>query len=222
MYLCSTADSCDSVERNLLGTALPQALPAAQHASRLQALLLTEHDPRRARVEQFIAQRYSEAYGAKLGAFLPQLLALETEEGRLRAALGFRVASAGRLFVEDYLDAPAEQCVAQALGREVKRETLVEVGNLAADPGLGRAVVLCMTRFLAEQGFRHVLFAATGTLRASFGRLGLSPVALAPARAERLRDQRSDWGSYYRTQPVVLCGDLGDGLKLLKALDARR
>lgn len=179
-------------------------------------------DPRRARVESFIARRYQEAFGARLGAFLPNLLMLETADGHMRAALGYRVASSGRLFVEDYLDQPAEQCVAAALKRPVERANLVEVGNLAAEPGLGRAVVLSMTRFLAAHGYRQVLFAATGMLRSSFGRLGLTPVALAPARAERLRDQRSNWGSYYQTQPVVLCGDLEDGMRLLAALESRK
>jgi hypothetical protein len=91
----------------------------------------------------------------------------------------------------------------------------VEVGNLAADPGLGRAVVATMTLVLYQLGFRHVLFAATGVLRASFGRLGLAPVLLANADASRLRDTRSNWGSYYEHRPQVLCGDLSAGLQLL-------
>jgi hypothetical protein len=172
-------------------------------------------DVRRAELEAFIAGRYERFFGAKLGAYLPHLLSLRSASGRTRAALGYRGAAEGRLFVEDYLDAPAQQCVAQALGMPVDRATLVEVGNLAADPGLGRSVVATMTRVLHELGFRHVLFAATGVLRASFGRLGLAPVLLASADPQRLQNSASQWGSYYDHRPQVLCGDLSAGLALL-------
>lgn len=171
--------------------------------------------PARAELEAFIAARFEAAFGARLGGYLPHLLSLRCPAGHSRAALGWRGGGEGRLFVEDYLDEPAEVAVSRALHAPVERDALVEVGNLAAEPGLGRAVVTTMTEVLYGMGFRQVLFAATGLLRASFGRLGLAPVCLATADPQRLRDTRSDWGSYYAHRPQVLCGDLEAGLALL-------
>ncbi len=36
-------------------------------------------------------------------------------------------------------------------------------------------------------------------------------MVLAPALQSRLRDDDTDWGSYYATQPQVVCGDVAAG-----------
>lgn len=168
--------------------------------------------PRRAEVEAFIADVYRARFGAALGDFLPHLLAFEDEVGALRAAVGLQCGREGPLFVEQYLDAPAEAAIARATGRPVARSEIVEVGNFAAlRPGDARGVILGMARRLHAAGFRWVLFTATGQLRNAFTRLHLHPVYLAEARAERLQRDATQWGRYYDTHPHVMFGDLVAG-----------
>jgi hypothetical protein len=90
------------------------------------------------------------------------------------------------------------------------------VGNLAAvHAGAGRALIIHMTRFLHEQGYKWVTFTATRTLLNSFKRLGIKLFQLAEADPGRLEDGGKNWGTYYSTQPQVMFGDIASGYEKL-------
>jgi len=176
------------------------------------ARLVGPDSPERAETEAFIAAVYRARYGAELAHFLPQLLAYRDAAGRLTAAVGWRGATHGRLFVETYLDGHAEDALSAALAVPVARGSLVEVGNFAAvSAGDARTVIVDVTRLLHAAGLRWVLFTATRQLRNAFERLGLVPTPLAPARPDRLPDGGAHWGSYYQTQPQLMFGDIAAG-----------
>ena len=193
-------------------------LPSASAPHRLDtrgfakgALVDPDH-ARRAETEAFIAQVYRARYGAELTQFLPHLLAFDDAAGRLQAAVGLRCGYEGPLFVEQYLDAPAEAAIAEAIGRPVSRDQLVEVGNFGAlSAGDARELILHLTHWLHAAGFRWVLYAATRQLRNAFDRLHLSTVELADAQASRLVGDRTHWGSYYDARPKLLFGDIAAG-----------
>ncbi len=170
-------------------------------------------DPRRAEIEGFIAQVYRVRHGAALTAFLPHLLAWRNAAGEVQAAVGMRCGSEGRLFVEQYLDVPAEAAIASVTGRPVDRDRLVEVGNFGAQSaGDTRELILHLTHALHAAGFRWVVFTATRQLRNAFERMHLFPVTLAEARASRLdATDGNDWGRYYDTRPTLVCGDIALG-----------
>ena len=168
--------------------------------------------PDRHEVERYIAHVYLQRYGAVLRSFLPHLLVYRDGAGAIRAAVGIRHGDEGRLFVEQYLDAPAEQAIGALTGDVPGRAQVVEVGNFAsATAGDARELILQLTTCLHRQGLRWVLFAATRQLRNAFDRLHLSTVELAEARSERLVGDHSDWGSYYDAQPRVMFGDIAAG-----------
>lgn len=174
--------------------------------------LIERGDPRRADTEAFIAQVYRARYGARLGAFLPHLLAFRNATGGLQAAVGLRCGHEGPLFVEQYLDGRAEDAIAAAVGDEVIRDRLVEVGNFGAlSAGDARELILHLTHWLHAAGFRWVLFAATRQLRNAFDRLHLATVTLADADASRLGADGNAWGRYYDTRPQLLFGDIAAG-----------
>lgn len=174
-------------------------------------------DSRRAAAEAFVAQVYRARYGARPTAFMPQLLAWRDGGGGLRAVVGLRSGGDAPLFVEQYLDVPAEAAVAAALGRPVAREALVEVGNFAAcSAGDARAVIVHLTERLHAAGVRWVLFAATRQLRNAFDRLHLATVELADADPARLGEGSADWGTYYDTQPKLMFGDVAAGHAYLR------
>ncbi|MEN1929440.1 thermostable hemolysin [Luteimonas sp. MJ250] len=175
-------------------------------------------DPARDEVEHFIGHAYRVRYGALLRSFLPHLLAFRDDAGRLQAAVGLRLGSEGPLFVEQYLDGPAEAAIA-AHGREVARRCeLVEVGNLAAlRGGDARALIVHLAGTLHAAGLRWVLFTATRQLRNAFDRLHLDTIVLADADRSRLHGDARDWGRYYDVQPQVLFGDLSAAHAFLQA-----
>ncbi len=181
------------------------------------ACLVPADHPARAEVEAFIARVYAERYGAHLRSFLPDLLAYRDQDGALQAAVGLRRGTAGPLFVEQYLAMPAEQALRARLGCAVRRDELVEVGGFASrSPGDAREVIVQLTGLLHRAGVPWVLFAATRQLRNAFDRLRLATVVLAEARADCLRDDSTDWGSYYEAQPQLLFGDIQAGHAFLQ------
>ena len=167
----------------------------------------------RADLEGFIARRFERAYGAKLTHFLPNLLGLPAADGGWQAAVGYAGAAGAPLFLEQYLDHPVEEVLAQRLGRPVARASVVEVGNLAAvRAGLGRVVIPALAARLRHHGFEIAVFTATRELRNAFERLMLGPLVLAPAEPARLRTDRAAWGSYYAHAPVVMGGWISECL----------
>jgi hypothetical protein len=162
--------------------------------------------PHRARAEAFVTDIFRRHYDAELSSFAPNLMLLEKDE-RIAAVAGWRCAGTERLFLENYLDAPIEAAVSRLAGKPVDRERIVEVGNLAAEVrGGGVDVILTLAAHLDRLGFEWVVFTATSELIGIFRRLGLPPLALAPANPERLGDDARLWGSYYATHPVVVAG----------------
>ena len=194
----------------------PLTLSLAPSRFHSAGLVDAGHADRR-EVEAFITRIYAERFGAHLRSFLPDLLAFRDARGAIQAAVGLRHGLHGPLFVEQYLDLPAETAIGRRLRRPVRRDELVEVGGFASrSPGDAREVIIQLTRCLHEADVRYVLFAATRQLRNAFDRLRLQTVVLAEARSERLHGDAADWGSYYQAQPQVLFGDVAAGHAFLQ------
>jgi hypothetical protein len=172
--------------------------------------------PQRAAAEGFIADIFRRHYGAEVSSFAPNLMLLE-DAGRIAAAAGWRCAGEERLFLETYLDEPIEAAVARLASQPVRREAIVEVGNLAADRAGGSVdVILNLARHLDRLGYEWVAFTATSELIGIFRRLGLPPLALASADPARLGADAADWGSYYDSRPVVVAGRIALALEMVK------
>jgi hypothetical protein len=160
----------------------------------------------RATLERYIAERFQEVHGAHVEHFCSHLVGVCDTLGHWQAAAGYTPAASGRLFLEQYLDEPAEQALAAAARTCVARASVAEVGNLAAAPGMGRMLIPAIGRHLHRLGYRWVVFTATRELRNALRRLQLEPLQLAPALPSRLPDAGAAWGSYYRHDPAVMGG----------------
>ena len=162
--------------------------------------------PRRKETESFIRTVFARHHGADVSSFAPNLLLLEQHD-RTVAATGWRAAASDALFLERYLDQPVEQAMAELANQRVRRERIVEVGNLAAEkPGGTAQVVLALAVHLDRLGYEWVVFTATRELIGILGRLGLPLLALASADPARLGDDAAAGGHYYDTQPIVVAG----------------
>lgn len=162
--------------------------------------------PRRRAAEAFIRATFRKVYAADVPAFAPNLMLIE-QDVRPLAAVGWRSAAEEGLLLERYLDVPIEHEIGRLAGQAVPRESIVEVGNLAAErPGSSVDLILLLAAHLDLLGFEWVAFTATSELIGIFRRLGLPPLALAQADPERLGDEALAWGRYYDTRPVVVAG----------------
>jgi hypothetical protein len=184
---------------------LRRSTPAADSGLSTHAI----GDVTRSSVEAFIRAVYARRFDANLLHFAPTLVSLRDEHGVVAAA-GYRGAGTGRLFLESYLRAPIERVLAAHHGGVAPPRTrVVEVGHLAAErAGEGLRLVRLLAPHLAALGFEWVVCTLTEELRHLFERIGIAPLALAPANATALGNQARHWGRYYEHRPMVLAGSL--------------
>ncbi len=184
---------------------------------RYQLELLPLGDPRRAEIEARIAAVFAQHYAAQVEDFLPLLAVLYQDQQPL-AACGLQPAEQGPLFLEQYLDLPAETILAERLGITAPARTaLVEVGNLASfSPQASPLLFAALAQLLLDDARQWVLFTGTDTLLHHFDRLRLHPHFIADANAARLGTDQYRWGSYYRHCPRVMAGDLQQAQHYLK------
>ena len=199
-------------------------MPAAEGLSSMPSLLRLHHpgDPGRDEVEAFIRGVYAERYGADLRQFAPVLVSLHDAQG-LAAAVGYREAVSGPLFLEHYLASPVEQLLPRGDGVAAHRQGIVEVGHLAASrAGEGRRLIGLLAPHLAARGCQWVVSTLTEELRHLFVRLGIAPLALGHADPAALGADARRWGSYYDHHPVVLAGQLQQALRQLNRRNVAR
>lgn len=174
----------------------------------------------RTSVEELIARRYAEEYQATLRFEYPGFQAQKCC-GETKAALGYRRADAGALFLEAYLDVPIESVLQDVLGRNFARRDIVEIGNLASCNA--PAMVALWARTANDLGSDAEIAVAvlTAPLRAMFSRLGIPLTEIAPADPSRLGGNKSDWGEYYKNEPVICAGLIAEGQQRLTRFAAR-
>jgi hypothetical protein len=206
-----------------LHTGVPECAAHHHDSKALSARLAQVFDVRehaveqRGEIEALIRQCFAANHGARISNFMPRLLSLRAKRGDLIAAFGLRAASDSRLFLESYLDRPIEAVMQARLGQAVRREEIIEVGNLSAlYPGAARWLIVALTARLQDEGYKWVAFTGTASVRNGFSRLGLRPVELGAATLEHLPLQdRDSWGSYYENTPMVMAGDIAYGYRSL-------
>jgi len=169
--------------------------------------------PERERVEAYIEATYAQAFSSRIRAHYPTLMSVQDARGAIHAAVGFRLAGAGPLFLERYLDAPIET----VLG--VSRAGVAEIGNLAsASAGASLFLFMALARHLHQLGCDHAVATATRQLRRTFGRVGFPTRTLTTADPARLGAEAKDWGGYYTRDPEVLAGAIAPALPPLAQL----
>lgn len=183
-----------------------------------RAMVLAPQHPDRESLQRFIAERYARVYGARVQQFAAQLVGVRDTADRWLAGVGYTPAGTRKLFIEQYLDDPIEHAIAGRIGIDVRRDQVVEVGNLAAvGTGAARRVIHLMARTLDELSLTWVVFTSTRSLLNSFMRLGIATIGLARADRGRLSDRGASWGSYYDADPQVMAANIPLGLLHLRS-----
>lgn len=179
--------------------------------------ILDDKSLKREKLEKFIGRRFAEEHQTTLCDFLPNLLSLSLRE-EIVAAIGFSFASQKKLFLENYLEQPVEAILSKRLGREIARNSCVEVGNLAASQsGLTIALFIILVCAMANNGFEYLVFTAGSSLSKKFHRIGLETEMLGKAQENLIKkSSTSDWGSYYENDPAVTYCKLQQALTLIE------
>jgi hypothetical protein len=165
--------------------------------------------PDRAELEAFVGAAFRRGHDATVTSFMPTLLSFRDRAGDLRGVVGLRGAALQPLYLEQYLEQPVETAIAAATGQPVRREQVVEVGNLAG--GNCRAairMVALLPGYLLSRDYRWIVFTATSTVRGILEGFGAPLLELARADGARVAGSPDRWGRYYEKDPRVLAGFL--------------
>ena len=175
-------------------------------------------DSGRTRAEEFIRARFQDSYDADVRLFMPWLLGITNRDNALTAVIGFRPATAERLFLENYLDQTAEQSISTATGSDVRRDQIIEVGNLAStDSASVRALMIALVTLLDRIPEARWMMCTVGErLIRLLQRTRFFPLLIDQAEQARLSPQDGHWGSYYRNSRQVVAGNVGYGMRELR------
>lgn len=156
----------------------------------------------RGRVETYIRDVFHHEYDARLGD-LPRCLVAETNGVKIGCAASLRFAADGFLS-ESYLQQPIERVIARLSGDEVPRETIAEIGSLAAaSPEALDRLITDLPAFLRVHEVHWACFTATARLRLFLRHAGVAMTELCPADPARI-EAAELWGTYYRQSPKVM------------------
>ena len=175
----------------------------------LRLMLTCAGDTLRSSVEMFIASRYQRAFGSVIVVNYPLLISLHETSGRIVAAVGLRGANEDALFLEQYLAHNVESVLSSLLRRPIERRGIVELGSLAAVCSRATLYLIgVVAAYMAKQEFNFALATSTDQLRRIFSLFDFKLSSLGPARRDQLRDQSSNWGTYYEHAPEILVGSV--------------
>ena len=164
----------------------------------------------------FVEDRYASQHGAQPVIGYQRWNSVQGSADQILATLAYRSAADERLFLEAYLTGPIEQAVSSALGRIIQRNSIVEIGCLAALPTAALLKLWLAVADTLSADYDVVVATLTRPLRRMLGRVGIELIELAPANPEKLDPKCSGhWGRYYDLDPVVCAGDISQGLRAL-------
>ena len=172
---------------------------------------IVEHDSKaRAPLEARIRSGFGTYFDACIEGFMPRF-AHYRHAGGATGVIGIRRASDEPLFLESYLNVPAESIIAEVTGTFPARDRIAEVGQFVVDD---RDIVASFFRdlvpFLIGNEFDWVCFTGTDRIRVLLARIGFHGLPIARAEETRVRQTADRWGRYYDFDPIVLLGKLDD------------
>lgn len=174
--------------------------------SEITASTVNMGDPARAEVEGFIHAVFKRAHGAEITYFMPQLVALRDQNGVLMAAFGWKKASNGSLFLEQYLDEPIESLISKTLNRNITRNQITKIGNLAvANPRNAGILIAHVIQHSLDMGIEWCVATAHHSLQNGLIKAGRDVYPLFNADKARLsEEEQAKWGTYYKHMPQVV------------------
>ena len=162
-------------------------------------------------LQKYVSEIFQRYYGADLTYFHQNFLYLLSSDQELAGAVGYTPAHlSSQLFLEQYLTMPVDKLLSQKQGCEIRRETIVEVGNLATNSrGTGRALFTDLAEQLYFDGYEWTVFTATRLVRNIFSHMCNCMIEL-----EKIDNTKQEipqgWGSYYDNTPVVMAVPVQD------------
>jgi hypothetical protein len=171
-----------------------------------------ESQPERKQVEAFISTKYQEMHKATLSHFSSTLFVGEFQH-QTQVAIGIEPLKSHQAFLEQYLVQPIEQTLTKMIQRDVAREKIIEIGNLASqNMEYAKMMVAFLVFYLTVAEVEWAVCTGTIAVRYVLQQMGLHFHVLEKANPEVLGEAKKQWGNYYQQKPLVLAINVADAL----------
>lgn len=171
-----------------------------------------ESQPERKQVEAFISTKYQEMHKATLSHFSSTLFVGEFQH-QTQVAIGIEPLKSHQAFLEQYLVQPIEQTLTKMIQRDVAREKIIEIGNLASqNMEYAKMMVAFLVFYLTVEEVEWAVCTGTIAVRYVLQQMGLHFHVLEKANPEVLGEAKKQWGNYYQQKPLVLAINVADAL----------
>ena len=171
-----------------------------------------ENQSERKQVESFISTKYQEMHKATLSHFSSTLFVGEFKH-QTQVAIGIEQLKSHQAFLEQYLVQPIEQTLKKMIQRDVARDKIVEIGNLASqNMEYAKMIVAFLVFYLTVAEVEWAVCTGTIAVRYVLQQMGLHFQILEKANPEVLGEAQKQWGNYYQQKPLVLAINVADAL----------
>lgn len=161
---------------------------------------------------EFTNEQFERRFSSHLEQFYPLILS-HWSNNEIQAVIGFRSAEKSPLFLEQYLPGPAEVLL------NTERESIVEIGGFAALNRAAALPLICAAADTLQQlGFTTAVCTANAPIRGCLKKLGIEFSEIGVANPELIGESVESWGSYYKSAPRVIAGDIAKGVKAMGSL----
>lgn len=168
--------------------------------------------PERKQVETYISTKYQEMHKATLSHFSSTLFVGEFKH-ETQVAIGIEPLKSHQVFLEQYLVQPIEQTLKKLVQRDVAREKIIEIGNLASqNMEYAKMMVAFLVFYLTIAEVEWAVCTGTIAVRYVLQQMGLHFHVLEKANPEVLGNAQKQWGNYYQQKPLVLAINVADAL----------
>ena len=168
--------------------------------------------PERKQVEAFISTKYQEMHKATLSHYSSTLFVGEFQH-QTHVAIGIEPLKSHQAFLEQYLVQPIEQTLTKMIQRDVARDKIVEIGNLASqNMEYAKMIVAFLVFYLTVAEVEWAVCTGTIAVRYVLQQMGLHFHVLEKANPEVLGEAKKQWGNYYQQKPLVLAINVADAL----------
>ncbi|TCB79595.1 thermostable hemolysin [Acinetobacter sp. ANC 4173] len=166
----------------------------------------------RKQVETYISTKYQEKHKATLSHFSSTLFVGEFKH-ETQVAIGIEPLKTHQAFLEQYLVQPIEQTLKKIVQRDVAREKIIEIGNLASqNMEYAKMMVAFLVFYLTLAEVEWAVCTGTIAVRYVLQQMGLHFHVLEKANPEVLGEAQKQWGNYYQQKPLVLAINVADAL----------
>lgn len=171
----------------------------------------------RPQVEEFINSCYKDSFGAYLNSFLDNLYEFKIND-ILVGAFGVSSAKNHKLYLEQYFDIPIELVIGDIFNTtNINRQDIIEIGNLCTKKaGLTKIMMLELAQDIYNKNIKYVVLTATKQVQNILINMGLDIKKIGDAKQTMLTDMKTNWGTYYQTNPEIFVINVEKNIKLLE------